>query len=191
MLNLKNLFVISFILTIYLICLINKIAYAQQDVRGLSAQSINSEKSIKKSVLLLSFVSLKSIDKTYTKPDPSRSQIVLLKSMLNQFAQTENGTTKFIIVDSTYLAMNQTSTLGEKTNFISNWDLENVTVMDHFKSSELIKKYNVTQVPSTLLIDENDKILNQWSGITNAQTLAFALQKSLDVTSSGRTKRKP
>ncbi len=141
-----------------------------------------------KNHLLLAFVSLEPTDTSYRTADLSRTQLVLLKSMQHQFSKTANGNVKFELVDSTELAVSKKADQQQQINFLYDWDLNEMLLHRAPTSQQLIARYKIEKIPTTILIDSHGNVVNKWQGLVAAHELAFALQKALGVTSSGRTK---
>lgn len=105
--------------------------------------------------------------------DPSRSQVVFLKSMETQY--TKQGL-RVLIVDATQPPA--TSSADSLINFTYDWQLSHTPVLADPHGS-LAEKYGVTGVPTTFLIRANRMIAQRWDGFASAQQLAFAIKDLL------------
>lgn len=138
--------------------------------------------------LLIAFISIDMESFADYEVDPSRAQLAILKSMINQFGVTTNGRTALLLVDGTGMTAGRTPSLKELINFTYDWNLPATPIIAGRDANRLINEYSITQIPTTLLISPEGILLSRWDGLADAPTLAFALQDALDVSSSGHEK---
>jgi peroxiredoxin len=105
--------------------------------------------------------------------DPSRSQVVFLKSMETQYSKRG---LRVLIIDATQPPA--TSSTDSLINFTYDWQLSRIPVLadPHGATAE---KYGVTGVPTTFLIRANRTIAQRWDGFASAQQLAFPIKDML------------
>ena len=138
-------------------------------VRGNSFSS--SEQA--EQVLLLSFINTQA-DPSAEQPDPSRSQVVFLKSMVEQYG---GKGVKVLIVDASQLITSEPVQADDLLNFTYNWSLDDqILVLIDDQDNTTASNFGVSQLPSTFLIDSNNTIVARWDGYASASQLAFALQ---------------
>jgi peroxiredoxin len=121
-------------------------------------------------VVLLSF--LNSQAEASAMPEPSRSQIVFLKSMLEQYGSNEMIV---LIVDAAYLRTGKQPTKDDLINFTYNWQLDTIPVLVDPKGA-ITRSYDVTDTPTTFLIGTDGLIQQRWDGSATAPQLAFAIE---------------
>ncbi len=121
-------------------------------------------------VVLLSF--LNSQAEASATPEPSRSQIVFLKSMLDQYGLNEMIV---LIVDAARLRTGKQPTKDDLINFTYNWQLDNIPVLVDPKGA-ITRSYDVSDTPTTFLVGTDGLIQQRWDGSATASQLAFAIE---------------
>lgn len=122
-------------------------------------------------VVLLSFVNTQPLDASLSTPDASRSQIVFLKSIAQQY--TANGV-QVLLVDATALVQGKQPDQSELLNFVHNWDMETVPML--MESEAVAQAYGVSEVPSTFVITPDGWVTQRWEGVTTVGDLALTVQ---------------
>ena len=126
----------------------------------------------RKRVVLLSFIDARSQPLSHTYSDPSRGQLVFLKSMAQQYAP--NGV-EVLIVGCNTLFGGKPLAPSALLNFTYDWQLDGVTVLrDDDQGTAFL--YGVSTLPTTLLIASDDRIQRRWDGFAAPAQLAFALE---------------
>lgn len=122
-------------------------------------------------VILLSFINTQA-DATSATSDPSRAQIVFLKSMQEQY-----GVKGLIvlIVDATRIATGSDPGMDHLINFTYNWQLDQIPVLED-PDGIAAKAYTVTSTPTTFLIDADGMIEQRWDGFASASELALSIE---------------
>lgn len=127
-------------------------------------------------VVLLSFINTQA-KATLGTADPSRAQIVFLKSMQEQYGR--KGLV-VIIVDAARLATGNHPGTDQLINFTYDWQLDQVPVLDDSEST-VARSYTVTSTPTTFLIDDHQRIRQRWDGFTSAAQLALSIDALLEM----------
>ena len=122
-------------------------------------------------VVLLSFINTQAKAAPGT-ADPSRAQIVFLKSMQEQF-----GTKGLVvvIVDAAGIATGNSSEEDQLINFTYDWQLDDVITLDD-PNSAVARSYSVTSTPTTFLIGADGIIQQRWDGFASASQLALSIE---------------
>jgi len=121
--------------------------------------------------LLLSFINTQAEASSAT-ADPSRAQIVFLKSMQEQYGP--NGMI-VLIVDAARIATGKQPTQDQLINFTYDWQLEDIPVLDDSESS-VARAYGVESTPVTFLIGADKVIQQRWDGFASASQLALSIE---------------
>jgi peroxiredoxin len=122
-------------------------------------------------VVLLSFINTQA-EATSTTADPSRGQIVFLKSMHEQYGP--KGLV-VLIVDAAHTATGRQPTQDQLINFTYDWQLEDIPVLDDPDSS-VARSYGVKSTPVTFLISADGIIQQRWDGFASASQLALSIE---------------
>ena len=122
-------------------------------------------------VVLLSFINTQA-DATAATADPSRAQIVFLKSMQEQYGP--KGLV-VLIVDAARVATGKQPTQDQVINFTYNWQLEDIPVLDD-SDSAVARSYAVKSTPVTFLIGTDGIIQQRWDGFASASQLALSIE---------------
>lgn len=138
-----------------------------QAVRGGSYQLAD----ISGQVILLSFINTQAEASSVTS-DPSRAQIVFLKSMQEQYGA--QGLI-VLIVDATRIATGSDPGKDRLINFTYDWQLEYVPVLDD-QDGMTAKSYTVMSTPTTFLIGADQIIEQRWDGFASASQLALSIE---------------
>ena len=122
-------------------------------------------------VVLLSFINTQAEASSPT-ADPSRGQIVFLKSMQEQY-----GTKGLVvwIVDAARLATGKQPMQDQLINFTYGWQLEDIPVLDD-SDSAVARSYAVNSTPVTFLIGADGIIQQRWDGFASASQLALSIE---------------
>ncbi len=126
----------------------------------------------KKKVVLLSFVDARSQPLSRTQADPSRGQLVFLRSMAQQYAP--NGL-EVLIVGCNRLSRGEPLTAGALLNFTYDWQLDGVTVLRDDDEATAIR-YGISTLPTTFLIAPDGRIQRRWNGFVASPQLALAIE---------------
>jgi peroxiredoxin len=121
--------------------------------------------------ILLSFINTQAEASSAT-ADPSRAQIVFLKSMQEQYGPKGLGVW---IVDAARIATGKGSSPDQLINFTYDWQLDDVPVLDDSDSS-VAKSYGVESTPVTFLIGADGVIQQRWDGFASASQLALSIE---------------
>jgi len=105
--------------------------------------------------------------------DPSRSQIVFLKSMDRQ---NHPDGLKTVIVDSAAAAGVPAPSHDDLINFTFDWALApSISVLGD-ASGSIERAYGITKLPTTLAIDKHGIVRHRWNGFALAAELDFAVR---------------
>ena len=141
--------------------------FSLQAVRGGSYQLTN----LAEKVVLLSFINTQAVAASGT-ADPSRAQIVFLKSMEGQY-----GTKGLVvlIVDAARVATGKYPGQDKLINFTYDWQLDTIPLLDDPRGA-VANSYAVKSTPVTFLIGADGIIQQRWDGFASASQLALALE---------------
>ncbi len=116
--------------------------------------------------------------------DPSRAQIVFLKSMQEQYvAQGLN----VWIVDATQQTTGKQPSSDELINFTYNWQLDLIPVLID-EGANVATSFGISSTPTTFLIGPDGIIRQRWDSVAFSAQLALAIEsimKADDTTPSG------
>ncbi len=121
--------------------------------------------------LLLSFINTRA-EATSATSDPSRAQIVFLKSMQEQYGP--KGLVVWII-DAARIATGEQPSQDQLINFTYDWQLEDIPVLDDSDSS-VATSYAVKLTPATFLIGADGIIQQRWDAFASASQLALSIE---------------
>jgi hypothetical protein len=120
-------------------------------------------------VVLVSF--LNSRAEATPEGDPSRAQIVFLRSMQRQH---ERFGLRIIVVDAAELA-GQTPSHDDLVNYTYDWDLDSaIAVLGD--DGTIARHFGVEQAPTTFLIGPKGVVRKRWDGFAPAAQLDFAIR---------------
>jgi hypothetical protein len=109
--------------------------------------------------------------------DPSRSQVVTLKSMQEQYGPDGLSV---LIVDASRLRTSRDPGGTDLLNYTYDWQLETIPVLAD-PGGKITSQYGVTSLPTTFLVGADGTILQRWDGLASASQLAFAVQAALGI----------
>lgn len=117
--------------------------------------------------------------------DPSRAEIVFIKSM-----NTQNGRygLRTVIVDAADAAGTPPPSRDALVNFTFDWALGRSIAVVGDQDGSLERAYGVTKTPTTFLIDKHGTIRRRWDGFALAAQLDFAIRPLVgrSIVDSGR-----
>ena len=126
-------------------------------------------------VILLSFINTQAEASAAT-TDPSRAQIVFLKSMQEQYGP--NGLA-VMIVDAARLVTGDHPGMDQLINFTYDWQLDQIPVLND-PDGTVTKLYTVTSTPTTFLVDADGKIDQRWDGFASAAQLGLSIEPLIE-----------
>jgi peroxiredoxin len=121
--------------------------------------------------ILLSFINTQAEASSAT-ADPSRAQIVFLKSMQQQYGP--KGLV-VLIVDAARIATDKQPSQDQLINFTYDWQLEDIPVLEDADGS-VARAYAIESTPVTFLIGADGIIQQRWDGFASASQLALSIE---------------
>ena len=121
--------------------------------------------------ILLSFINTQAEASSAT-ADPSRAQIVFLKSMQEQYGP--KGLV-VLIVDAARIATDKQPSQDQLINFTYDWQLEDIPVLEDADGS-VARAYAVKSTPVTFLIGGDGVIQQRWDAFASASQLALSIE---------------
>lgn len=120
--------------------------------------------------VLLAFIRIHA-DPTARTSDPSRAQLVQLKSLARQYGS--EGLQVFLVAaDAPRSAVLET--------FVSDWGLQKFPLLLD-EQGEAARAYRVSHLPTTLLMGTGGRVSARWEGATRPAELAFAVRRTLGL----------
>ena len=124
-------------------------------------------------VILLSFINTQAdAASASATSDPSRAQIVFLKSMQEQYGAKG---LLVLIVDAAHIATGGDPGTDALINFTYDWQLDHVPVLED-PDRVTAEAYTVMSTPTTFLIDTDQRIEQRWDGFASASQLALSIE---------------
>jgi peroxiredoxin len=114
--------------------------------------------------------------------DPSRSQIVFLKSMNTQ--NRPHGL-RTVIVDAPAAAGVAAPSHDALINFTFDWGLDPSIAVVGDAGGAIERAYGITKVPTTLVLDRRGVVRHRWNGFALAAQLDFAIRPLVDRALAG------
>lgn len=121
--------------------------------------------------ILLSFINTQA-DASSATADPSRAQIVFLKSMQGQYGP--KGLAVWIVA-SARIATGKQSSPDQLINFTYDWQLDDIPVLDD-PGGAVARSFGVESTPATFLIGADGIIQQRWDGFASASQLALSIE---------------
>jgi hypothetical protein len=122
-------------------------------------------------VVLVSF--LNSRAKATVEGDPSRAQIVFLRSMQTQHHRLG---LRVVIVDAAELAGAGTPSRDDLVNYTYDWNLDSAIAVLR-DDGTLARRFRVEQAPTTFLIGPDGVVRKRWDAFAPAPQLDFAIRE--------------
>ncbi|HUV13045.1 MAG TPA: redoxin domain-containing protein [Acidobacteriota bacterium] len=120
------------------------------------------------------FVSFISTDQAA--PSLSRSQIVFLKSIFEQYGSVG---VKVLLIDAPSVDSRQPPEPESLFNFCYDWELDNIPLLRDAAKGSVAHRYGVRQLPTTFLVGEDGFMADRWDSLATTAQLAMALHESL------------
>jgi len=118
--------------------------------------------------LLLAFVQ--------TVPDtsdtPSRSQVVFVKSMAQQYGPRG---LRVVVIDASALVNHRPPDHDDLVNASYDWHMDVPLLED--AGNQIARRLNVTEVPTLLLVAPDGTIFRRWQGLTQPAVLAQGIER--------------
>jgi hypothetical protein len=121
-------------------------------------------------IVLVSF--LNSRAEATAEGDPSRAQIVFLRSMQTQHKRLG---LRVIVVDAAELAGAGSPSRNDLVNYTYDWNLDSAIAVLR-DDGTLARRFGVEQVPTTFLIGPKGVVRKRWDGFAPATQLDFAIR---------------
>jgi hypothetical protein len=121
-------------------------------------------------VVLVSF--LNSRAEATMQGDPSRAQIVFLRSMQRQH---ERFGLRIIVVDAAELAGAGTPSHDDLVNYTYDWNLDS-TIAVLGDDGTVARRFGVEHAPTTFLVGSDGVVRKRWDGFAPAAQLDFAIR---------------
>ncbi len=109
-----------------------------------------------------------------TADTPSRSQVVFLASMAQQYGP---GGLRVAVVDASAFALPSPPSEDAVLNASYDWQLKIPLLLD--ENGQLARQLGVQEIPTTFLIAADGHILHQWHGLTRPAVLAQGIERLL------------
>jgi cytochrome c biogenesis protein CcmG, thiol:disulfide interchange protein DsbE len=139
-----------------------------EDVRG----NTYSLDQLKGKTVLLSFVNTQA-DILEEQAKSSRGEVNFIKSIYRQYSS--KGFTA-VIIDSSYLDTKKSAERNKLINFAYDWELDSIPLLIDKKSYGLAHRYEVKELPATILINREGIIDQKWNGLALSSQLALAVE---------------
>jgi cytochrome oxidase Cu insertion factor (SCO1/SenC/PrrC family) len=123
-------------------------------------------------VVLLSFLSSQA--EATAAGDPSRAQIVFLRSMRRQHARFG---LRVIVVDASELAGARRPSRNDLVNYTYDWDLDR-TIAVVGDDGSFARSYDVDEAPTTFLVGPDGVVRERWDGFAPAARLDLAIRRA-------------
>lgn len=122
--------------------------------------------------VFLSFIS------TDQKASLSRSQIVFLKSILNQYS---SAGVKVFLIEASSVDSRPTAKQADLVNFTFDWELDSIPLLLDQPEDSAANRYGVRDLPTTFLVGAEGFLADRWDGLATTAQLAMALQQCLQT----------
>lgn len=126
--------------------------------------------------VLLSFVCTCPQDDQAAKA--SRSQVVFIKSMAEQYAKRG---IRFVLIETSASESAIRPNRNDLLNLSYDWDVDTIPLVADTASAATARNYGIRQLPTTLLIGEHGRVANRWDGFATAAQLGFSIEALLDA----------
>lgn len=127
--------------------------------------------------LLLTFISTQANTESAT-ADPSRSQLVFVKSMLQQHG---GQGLRAAIIEGATRDQPQRASAETLHNFSYDWGLDDLPLLADTPDQATARAYGVQTLPTTFLIDRAGVIVQRWDGPAAAAQLGLSVQALFDT----------
>jgi peroxiredoxin len=124
--------------------------------------------------VLLSFINTEAM--AMETPERSRSQVVFLKSMLEQY---RSKGLVVLLVDTAHLRSGKHSTHDNLINFTYDWQLDTIPVFVD-PNGMMARLYGISGTPTTFLIGADGVIQQRWDDMATVPQLAYAIKAQID-----------
>jgi len=130
-----------------------------------------SLRRLRRHVVLVSF--LNSRAEATIEGDPSRAQIVFLRSMRTQH---DRFGLRVIVVDAAELAGAGRPSRNDLVNYTYDWNLDSVVAVLR-DDGTFARRFGVEQAPTTFLIGPDGVVLLRWDGFVPAAQLDLSIRR--------------